>query len=47
MGVLKDIERQRRQKIENIHLLNQQSELTRELERDLMNKNKVNSTLPG
>ncbi|CAB0034200.1 unnamed protein product [Trichogramma brassicae] len=34
LGVIKDLERQRRRKIENIYILEQQSELTKQLRKE-------------
>lgn len=36
-GVLKDVERQQRRKIENLYLLEKQNELTKELKKGLEN----------
>ncbi|OXU25767.1 hypothetical protein TSAR_016269 [Trichomalopsis sarcophagae] len=47
MGVMKDLERQRRRKIENIYLLQQQSELTREFQRDIADKTKDGNAMPS
>lgn len=41
LGVVKDIERQRQRKIQNLYLLTQQEELARELKKDLLEKNEI------